>query len=73
MTKHILSSSHTVPADLEQVWDFFSRAENLGRITPRSMDFDMHTAEPMTHAGVDHRLHPATALRHPHQVAHTHR
>ncbi len=60
MTKHILSSSHTVPGDLEQVWDFFSRAENLGRITPRSMDFDMHTAEPRTHAGatIDYTLRP---------------
>ena len=39
MTKHILSSRHHISADLDTVWDFFSRADNLGRITPRSMGF----------------------------------
>jgi hypothetical protein len=34
MTKHTLDSTHIVKADLERVWDFFSRARNLGRITP---------------------------------------
>ncbi len=60
MTKHILKSSHIVPADLERVWDFFSRAENLGRITPRSMGFEIHTPEPSTAAGstIDYTLRP---------------
>lgn len=30
-----------VPAPLEEVFDFFSRAENLGAITPPSMEFRM--------------------------------
>jgi len=60
MTKHILSSRQHVAADLDTVWDFFSRAENLGRITPRAMRFDMHTAAPSTEAGstIDYTIRP---------------
>jgi uncharacterized protein YbjT (DUF2867 family)/ligand-binding SRPBCC domain-containing protein len=60
MTKHILSSRHHIPADVETVWEFFSRAENLGRITPRSMSFDIHTPEPSTESGstIDYTLRP---------------
>jgi NADH dehydrogenase len=60
MTKQILTSSHIVRADLEGVWDFFSRAQNLGRITPRSMGFEMHTSEPTTEAGstIDYTVRP---------------
>ena len=60
MTKHILTSSHVVPAEIERVWDFFSRAENLGRVTPRSMSFDIHTPEPSTEAGstIDYTVRP---------------
>jgi uncharacterized protein YbjT (DUF2867 family)/ligand-binding SRPBCC domain-containing protein len=60
MTKHILTSSHIVPADLERVWEFFSRAENLGRITPRSMRFEIHTDQPSTQVGstIEYTLRP---------------
>ncbi len=60
MKKHILTSSHVVPADLDRVWQFFSRADNLGRITPRSMSFDIHTPDPSTHAGatIDYTVRP---------------
>ncbi len=60
MSEHILRSSHIVPADLERVWDFFSRAENLGRITPRSMGFEIHTPEPSALQGstIDYTLRP---------------
>ena len=60
MTKHILSSRHQVAADIDTVWDFFSRAENLGRITPRSMGFEIHTPEPSTESGstIDYTLRP---------------
>ena len=60
MTKHILSSSHTIAADIDKVWDFFSRAENLGRITPRSMDFEIHTDKPSTATGsrIDYTVRP---------------
>lgn len=60
MTKHILSSRHHIPADVETVWDFFARAENLGRITPRSMGFDIHTEAPSTESGsvIDYTVRP---------------
>ncbi len=60
MTKHTLDSTHVVKADLEQVWDFFSRARNLGRITPRSMGFDIHTPDPVTENGavIDYTVRP---------------
>lgn len=60
MTKHILNSSHLVPADQDRVWDFFSRAQNLGRITPRSMSFEIHTENPSTEAGstIDYTVRP---------------
>ena len=35
--------SQLVPGDLHQVWDFFSRPENLERITPNDMQFDIIT------------------------------
>jgi NADH dehydrogenase len=60
MTKHILTSRHHVPADIDRVWDFFSRADNLGRITPRSMGFEIHTDNPSTEQGatIDYTLRP---------------
>ena len=60
MTKHTLRSSQLVPADLEQVWSFFSSAANLGRITPRSMSFEIHTPDPSTHEGatIDYTVRP---------------
>ncbi len=60
MKKHVLSGSHTIAADIDTVWEFFSRAENLGRITPRSMDFDIHTEDPSTATGslIDYTVRP---------------
>ena len=64
MTKHILSSRHHVAADIETVWDFFSRAENLGRNTPRSMGFEILTEEPSTESGstIDYTLRPVFGI-----------
>ncbi len=60
MRKHILTSRHEIPASVERVWDFFSRAENLGRITPRSMGFELHTDRPSTESGatLDYTIRP---------------
>lgn len=64
MTKHILSSRHHIPADLDRVWDFFSSAANLGRITPRAMGFEIHTPEPSTESGatIDYTLRPVFGI-----------
>ncbi|NND08756.1 MAG: SRPBCC family protein [Saprospiraceae bacterium] len=32
-----------VPAEMSEVWDFFSRPENLNRITPEDMNFQILT------------------------------
>jgi len=60
MTKHILTSRHHVAADIDRVWNFFSRAENLGRVTPSSMGFEIHTDKPSTEQGanIDYTLRP---------------
>lgn len=49
---HTLTTRQTVPASLEEVWDFFSRPGNLNRITPPSMHFRiLSDEEPSTYAG----------------------
>ena len=60
MPRQTLRSSHIVPADLETVWRFFSNARNLGRISPRSMSFEIHTDEPSTETGstIDYTVRP---------------
>jgi NADH dehydrogenase len=49
-----------VQADLDTVWRFFSSASNLGRVTPRSVGFDIHTPDPTTTAGslIDYTVRP---------------
>jgi uncharacterized protein YbjT (DUF2867 family)/ligand-binding SRPBCC domain-containing protein len=60
MSMHTLRSTQTVPADARRVWDFFSSATNLGRITPGSMGFEIHTPDPSTESGsiIDYTIRP---------------
>ena len=60
MVTHTLDSFHTVKADLDRVWSFFSSPTNLGRLTPRSMGLVLHTPEPVTTVGAtfDYTLRP---------------
>jgi uncharacterized protein YbjT (DUF2867 family)/ligand-binding SRPBCC domain-containing protein len=60
VTRHTLHSTHLVKADPDTVWSFFSDPRNLGRITPRSMGFVMHTAEPAVAPGatIDYTVRP---------------
>ena len=49
---HTLSTRQTVEASPEEVWDFFSRPENLNRITPPSLDFRiLSREEPSIYSG----------------------
>ena len=45
MSAHRLAASQFVPRPIEEVFAFFSRPENLGRITPASMGFEFLTAD----------------------------
>ena len=42
-----LTDSFVVKTNLAATWDFFSRAENLPRITPAWMRFEIRTPEPI--------------------------
>lgn len=42
-----LTDSFVVKSDLSTTWDFFSRAENLPRITPAWMRFSIRTPSPI--------------------------
>jgi ligand-binding SRPBCC domain-containing protein len=42
-----LTDRFIVKSDLQTTWDFFSRAENLPRITPPSLKFEVRTPEPI--------------------------
>jgi ligand-binding SRPBCC domain-containing protein len=41
MMLYRLERSQTVPAKLDEVWDYFSRPENLNELTPPDMDFEI--------------------------------
>jgi hypothetical protein len=47
MRVHVFESSQTVTAPLDEVFDFFSRPENLERITPPSLGFEILTPPPI--------------------------
>lgn len=64
MTTHRLVASQTIDAPIEQVFAFFSRPGNLGRITPASMGFEQLSSDLETRAGleIDHRIRPLLGL-----------
>jgi hypothetical protein len=45
--RYLLSSRMRIHAPLEQVFEFFSRSENLGAITPANMAFSLETPAPI--------------------------
>jgi ligand-binding SRPBCC domain-containing protein len=48
MKTYILERVQVVNKPLEEVFDFFSRPENLARITPSGMSFNILTPSPIT-------------------------
>lgn len=60
MSKRIITSSQVVHADPDRVWGFFSRASNLGRITPSSVGFSLRKTAPAVEPGatIDYTIRP---------------
>ena len=48
MKHYVLEREQWIPRPLSEVFDFFSRAENLGRITPPWLHFRIRTPLPIT-------------------------
>lgn len=64
MAIHTLTATQVVSVDVDRAWDFFSRPENLSRITPASMAFQMHTAHPEMTEGalIDYTVRPLLGI-----------
>lgn len=43
MKMYLKEWQQVVPAEMNAVWEFFSRPENLNKITPKDMDFEIVT------------------------------
>ena len=64
MTTHRLIASQTIDRPIDEVFAFFSRPENLGRITPPSMGFEQRSTDLDMRAGleIEHRIRPLLGI-----------
>ena len=64
MTTHRLVASQFVPHPLPEVFDFFARPDNLGRITPPRMRFELRTEDRAMRSGleINYRLRPLLGI-----------
>jgi NADH dehydrogenase len=60
MTTHTIQAETSVARPLDEVFAFFSRPENLGRITPPELAFELTSSDTRMRAGlrIDHRIRP---------------
>jgi uncharacterized protein YbjT (DUF2867 family)/ligand-binding SRPBCC domain-containing protein len=60
MSGYRLQATQVVARPIEEVFEFFSRPENLGRITPTSMGFEQLSTDFLMRPGleIDHRIRP---------------
>ena len=61
---YTIRTSQLIPAGIDRSWTFFSRAENLGRITPASMGFEMKApgAELANGTLIDYTIRPLLGI-----------
>jgi uncharacterized protein YbjT (DUF2867 family)/ligand-binding SRPBCC domain-containing protein len=64
MTTHQLLASQTIDRPLDEVFAFFAKPENLGRITPASMRFEQRSTDIDMRAGleIEHRIRPLLGI-----------
>lgn len=64
MSTHRLHASQLVPRPIEEVFAFFSKPDNLGRITPASMGFEQLSTDFDMRPGleIDHRIRPVLGI-----------
>ena len=64
MTTHRLVASQIIDAPIDEVFAFFSRPENLGRITPAAMGFEQVSTDLDMRVGleIDHRIRPLLGI-----------
>lgn len=64
MSTHRLTASQFIARPIEEVFDFFSRPENLGRITPASMGFEFLTDDREMRDGlvIRYRIRPLLGI-----------
>jgi NADH dehydrogenase len=64
MTQHTLHATQFIARPVGEVFDFFARPENLGRITPSGMGFELLTTDTSMRAGltIDYRIRPLLGI-----------
>src|SRR5262245_5418009 len=64
MSRHRLTASQTIDRPLEEVFGFFAKPENLGRITPPAMGFEQVSTDLEMRADLDieHRIRPLLGI-----------
>jgi NADH dehydrogenase len=64
MTTHHLHASQVINRPVDEVFAFFARPENLGRITPPAMGFEQLSTDLAMRAGleIDHRIRPLPGI-----------
>ena len=64
MTQHTLHATQFIGRSIEEVFDFFARPENLGRITPSALGFELLTTDTSMRAGltIDYRIRPLLGI-----------
>jgi len=64
MTQHTLSATQFIARPVDEVFVFFARPENLGRITPSGLGFELLTTDTSMRAGltIDYRIRPLLGI-----------
>lgn len=64
MPRHRLQTSQVVDRPIDEVFAFFARPDNLGRITPPAMGFERRSTDDAMRAGleIDYRIRPLLGI-----------